>query len=270
MPQQANTDQTLPSVVASPARAGQQQALTLTIIFHPDTNRIGEATQFEKLSGEGSRILGRQTPGFKRTGGSSSAQPLDDPYVSKEALRIRYTHGAVIVKKDSSSSRAQVDGHELSSEIRLSRAQLAAGIVIVMGGRVVLLLRRTAQFNPSGDYCQSCQAMLGSSAYMGKLKEQISSLAKTNLDVLIRGETGTGKELVADAMHGASDRGAKKMIAVNMAAIPAALAPTTSGRPRAVPCFSMRSATLRRRYRLSSCGRCSSARSRLLAGRSER
>ncbi len=226
MPQQVDPDQTLPSVVASPARAGQQKELTLTIVFHPDTSRIGESAQFEKFPGESSRILGRQTPDFKRRGEKAPAQPLDELYVSKEALRIHYIHGAVIVEKDSSSSRAQVDGRELSGKMRLSSAQLGVGVPIVMGGRVVLLLRRTAPFNSFGGYSQSCDAMLGSSAYMDKLKEQISLLAKTNLDVLIRGETGTGKELVADAVHGASDQASKTMIAVNMAAIPATLAPT--------------------------------------------
>jgi two-component system nitrogen regulation response regulator GlnG len=67
--------------------------------------------------------------------------------------------------------------------------------------------------------------LLGSSAYMRKLRAQISGLARTDLDVLIRGETGTGKELVAHALHAAGARATRKMVTVNMAAIPAELAP---------------------------------------------
>jgi DNA-binding NtrC family response regulator len=62
----------------------------------------------------------------------------------------------------------------------------------------------------------SCPAMLG-------VYERIRKVAPTQATVLIRGETGTGKELVARAIHRASRRAAQPLICVNCAAIPETL-----------------------------------------------
>lgn len=52
---------------------------------------------------------------------------------------------------------------------------------------------------------------------------QVEQVAKTGSTVLVQGETGTGKELVANAIHRLSDRGNRAMIVVNCASLPAAL-----------------------------------------------
>ena len=64
---------------------------------------------------------------------------------------------------------------------------------------------------------------LGSSAAMQGIKVMIELVAKTGSTVLIQGETGTGKELVAQAIHQLSDRNKRLMITVNCAALPSAL-----------------------------------------------
>ncbi|MHC4870450.1 MAG: sigma-54-dependent transcriptional regulator [Planctomycetota bacterium] len=63
-------------------------------------------------------------------------------------------------------------------------------------------------------------AIIGQSDSVLKLKEMISQVAKTDATVLINGETGTGKELVANAFHFLSERKDKKYIKVNIAALP--------------------------------------------------
>jgi two-component system NtrC family response regulator len=62
--------------------------------------------------------------------------------------------------------------------------------------------------------------MLGASAPMLELCHQIERVAPTDATVLILGETGTGKELVARAIHAHSARSAKPFVAINCAAIP--------------------------------------------------
>lgn len=58
---------------------------------------------------------------------------------------------------------------------------------------------------------------------MEKLKEKINRIANTDSSVLIYGETGTGKELVAQSLHTSSNRKNKKFISQNCAAIPSTL-----------------------------------------------
>ena len=62
--------------------------------------------------------------------------------------------------------------------------------------------------------------IIGNSAATCKVYELIEKATRTNITVTITGETGTGKELVAKAIHYNSNRSDKPFIAVNVAAIP--------------------------------------------------
>jgi len=65
--------------------------------------------------------------------------------------------------------------------------------------------------------------MVGTSIEMQKIHELIRKAAATNSKVLIQGENGTGKELIARAIHNNSQRASRPFIAVNCAAIPETL-----------------------------------------------
>lgn len=65
--------------------------------------------------------------------------------------------------------------------------------------------------------------MLGSSAVMQELFESLQRVAATDATVLVTGETGTGKELIARSIHDASARKDKPLVRVNCAAIPGTL-----------------------------------------------
>ena len=65
--------------------------------------------------------------------------------------------------------------------------------------------------------------MVGESTQMQEMKSMIDKVAPTNARVLITGENGTGKELVARALYDGSERNKKPFIEVNCAAIPSEL-----------------------------------------------
>ena len=65
--------------------------------------------------------------------------------------------------------------------------------------------------------------ILGESAGMRQVRELILKVAPTDASILVTGETGTGKELVADALHVLSRRRAQPFQKINCAAIPAQL-----------------------------------------------
>lgn len=65
--------------------------------------------------------------------------------------------------------------------------------------------------------------IIGKSVLINELKEQIFYAAKTNSTVLIQGETGTGKELVANSIHDLSKRRLSNIVKINCSAIPTEL-----------------------------------------------
>ena len=65
--------------------------------------------------------------------------------------------------------------------------------------------------------------LIGSSARFRTVLDQIDMVAPVDSAVLIQGETGTGKEVIAQAIHDAGPRRQKRFVAVNCAAIPATL-----------------------------------------------
>ena len=73
----------------------------------------------------------------------------------------------------------------------------------------------------SSEYC--FQGIVGRSAALQKVLEQVAIVAPTDSTVLLHGETGTGKELIAQAIHNLSSRSMHTFVRVNCAAIPSGL-----------------------------------------------
>ena len=69
-------------------------------------------------------------------------------------------------------------------------------------------------------YNDRVTSLVGESGKMQEVYDLISKVATTNATILIRGESGVGKELVAKAIHDQSPRSKMQMISINCAAIP--------------------------------------------------
>ncbi len=73
----------------------------------------------------------------------------------------------------------------------------------------------------SPEYC--FEGIVGKSAALQKVLEQVAIVAPTDSTVLLHGETGTGKELIARAIHNLSSRRERPYVRMNCAAIPSGL-----------------------------------------------
>jgi transcriptional regulator with GAF, ATPase, and Fis domain len=74
---------------------------------------------------------------------------------------------------------------------------------------------------PAGDQAErTFERIIGNSAALESVLAQVEQVAPTDSTVLIEGETGTGKELIAHAIHNASQRCGRAVIKLNCAAIP--------------------------------------------------
>lgn len=119
---------------------------------------------------------------------------------------------------EASLSRFDLAGHHRYCLIlRNVQEQLAAE------NRLRQLEDETAYLHSVVEESQAFPEIVGESAAIRKLVSDIRQVAVTPSTVLITGETGTGKEVVARAIHKASPRASKPYIRVNCAAIPATL-----------------------------------------------
>ena len=113
------------------------------------------------------------------------------------------------------------DGVPLSAPQDFSLTDLEHGVVLDLSNRVILLLHLTtvSPALPADSF-----GLIGASEAMVQVRAAIRSVADLDVPVLLRGETGTGKELVAQAVHRTSRRRGGPFLSVNVGAIPASLA----------------------------------------------
>jgi len=219
-------DLTLPSLVEALSGRESEPQVLLTIIFHPDTRRIGEMAPLVVPAGSQPWVLGRYSPAFGRGDATGTVAPLGEDHVSRRALEVAVDADRLVLRRPEGSSRCRVGGRELEGAVALAPGQLQAGVALLLAHSVVLLLRLAPRNEPAVAAIANSEGLCGSSAYMHDLRRQIAALGSSGLDVLVHGETGTGKELVAAAIHRASRRSGP-MVSVNMAAIPPGLAAAT-------------------------------------------
>src|SRR5438874_1059117 len=115
------------------------------------------------------------------------------------------------------SLRRAIEMHQLGR--RLKEQQLA--LERHLNELEAIVEERTRELRETNKVIESpLRFLMGPNGQMGKIVEQIKQVADSPLTVLVEGETGTGKELVARAIHHLSSRREKPFVAVDCGAIP--------------------------------------------------
>jgi two-component system nitrogen regulation response regulator GlnG len=208
-----------PYATTRKARSAREQiaetgAPGFTVLCHPDPARVGEQAMADGP-------LSRLDPYFAPPSGGS-ARPLEDPYLSRRPLIFRAdSDGGVDVDPAGSGSRLEIDGTEVTGPLHLDRGRIEQGVTLLVADRVALMLHNPV---PPGGWRRPSFGLVGESASMLRVREEILRLSGLDYPVLLRGESGTGKELVARALHDSGPRSKGPFVAVNLAAIPSELA----------------------------------------------
>lgn len=196
-------DETQTQTDTTTQRAEATDALTLTVVHHRDRALIGA----RRVIGAGAQlILGRDDDACALPGA------FDDPRVSRRHVRLVERGGQVFAEDLGSRNGTALDGVALTEERAVpSGGALALGDVVCLVHRAPLTFRRPTD-----------PEMVGIGPELAALLDRIRRVAERETPVLVLGEMGTGKELVARALHRASKRRGP-LVAVNCAGVTEAL-----------------------------------------------
>jgi two-component system nitrogen regulation response regulator GlnG len=202
-------------------RRARTRVPALTVLYHPESRRVGERARLDGLNDGQAIAISRLEPEFAHPG-DSRLQPLSDRHISRSPLRLQAVEtGAFHLTVGESRTWVVADGKPIFEGRSFSPSEVERGVVLELAGQVVLLFHTlpALQLHAPEGY-----GLVGESEGIVRVRHEIRRVADLDLPVLLRGETGTGKELVARAIHEASRRRGHPFLCVNMGAVPASIA----------------------------------------------
>jgi DNA-binding NtrC family response regulator len=142
-----------------------------------------------------------------------------DRTVSGRHCALHVEHGRVVVEDLGSKNGVFVGG------ARVERAYLGPGAAFVIGGVVLVCRPSTKQdlFDEDDRPC-SLPGVVGDSLAMRRVVREVLRFASVKGPVLLRGETGTGKDILARAIHAAGPRQRRPFVPLNVGTLPRDLA----------------------------------------------
>ncbi len=149
--------------------------------------------------------------------------PATDGISLMEKLRRNNPELPVLIMTGFGTIETAVEAIKRGAEDYLTKP-LEPEAVIKKVGRILEVFRlrsRVSQLERNLDrYCPSFESLVYVSPSMQRVVEKARTAAESDSPVLVLGETGTGKELLARAIHAASGRAANQFVPVNCAALP--------------------------------------------------
>jgi DNA-binding NtrC family response regulator len=138
---------------------------------------------------------------------------LDDPTVSKHHVELRVTEAGYKVVDLSSSNGTFAGG------LRIGEATVFDSVVLDLGSSRLRLSPTEEEVEVRASPRTSFGSVLGNSVAMRELFDQLEAVAQSDCSVLLEGETGVGKEEVAESLHKESTRKAGPFVVVDCAAL---------------------------------------------------
>ncbi len=171
------------------------------------------------LSGElkGSEAILLGTEPFVIGSAFDATLRLPDPAVSRKHLQLINHNGSVVAEDLGSTNGSYYEG------TKFSKVNLGPGAVFRVGETELQLLAPEKSDPLPPSEATSFGPLLGKSRRMREVFSVLERATRTDATVLVSGETGTGKEVVAQAIHQASTRANGPFIVVDCASIPSNL-----------------------------------------------
>ncbi len=142
---------------------------------------------------------------------------LTDRTASRVHCEIRVKPRAVLVRDAGSTNGTFCEG------IRLVEAEVPAGAVLRIGGSAVRIEISDEPAFVDVSQRESFGELVGQSLEMRRLYAMLERIAKADATVLVQGETGTGKDVVARSIHAASKRASGPFVPIDCGAVPETL-----------------------------------------------
>jgi transcriptional regulator with GAF, ATPase, and Fis domain len=176
------------------------------------------AVELVVLDGFDRGARARVGPGGARIGtGAAAHLRLRDPTVSRIHCELRLRPRGVRVVDAHSTNGTWVDA------MRVRDVELSAGARLRLGGTTVEVIFGQSGLQVPISSRDHLGELLGASVEMRRIYAILERVAPTEATVLVQGETGTGKEVVARTVHALSARRERAFVAVDCGAIAASL-----------------------------------------------
>jgi len=148
--------------------------------------------------------------------GPSATLQLRDPAVSRRHLSLEVEGGRLRIRDQGSTNGTRLDAVDVIDAY-------ARGGEWLRIGATVMRIERVEATAPPPRTASAFERVIGASAAMRRLYPLCERLAKSDVPVVIEGETGTGKEALAEALHEAGPRARGAFVVFDCTAVPANL-----------------------------------------------